>query len=1314
MAGFSLLFLGQPRVESRHVEISLPRRKVLALLAYLAVCPRSYSRDELAELLYPDRDRDHSYGGLRQSLCYLRQLIGNVWIDAGPRTISLRTGKGLVVDVSEFRRHLKRGGRDQLAAAARLYRGVFLSGFYLKDSLAFEQWQAGLGESLRQECAEALGKLIGLHQEEGDLDGAAEWARAAVDLDPLEESAHRRLMSILAEAGRRGHALRQYDHLRNMLSKELGQMPDPQTESLKEEIRAGNCGQREGAQVRPEDARGREGLRADLIGRDEEFAKLAEAYEGARKGAGRMVSIIGEAGVGKSRLIEELKARAMSDKDESRRPFWFEGRCIELGVAMAYWPFIDLLEQVFALSQPAREGASTIRAVEVLEALEALRQSGGLTAERVQEIGPLLGRLLSVRFGNDWDTALTHAQPEQIKHQTLLAMRDFFIAVARKRPLVVILDDLHWADPLSFDLVEFLMDSLTLAPILLLCIYRPEQNERCRQLSTIAFRKCPKRFTEIRLGELTPSQSARMISSLLSVASLPEPVRKLILTSSQGNPFFMEEVVCSLIDSGAIYREGDHWQTRQDAAAIAVPETVQSIILSRVERLEARLKHLLESAAVIGRIFRRRVLEQAHQQEQMLDEALSALEDRALIRTESTAPEEVYSFRHVLTQQTVYQSIVRQRRARLHGRIADAIESLYQDSIGEYVEQLAHHNNQAGKTEKAVEYLLRAGRKAQDAYLNEVALDEYQRVLDVRSLSGGPADRRQLQALVESGNVYEVMGNHARAEARFREGVALAKQLGCTPRELARIQFLLCKAITTRHRPLEYLPIARESLRLLEKDSNSPEAIFAEFVLAYGAFEQGEYRSACQFAARRGELFRSLPYSQDLAINSGYLAWANFLDKNDSEAMKWLDWLQSEARLHNDLVSLAAAHVRRGRDMFAQRGDLDHAIEELEQACGMYQKVGARYLEGRCRLYEGDVYYRFGRLDSAEECLRRAQIMCDALGHHPHMRAEVLMLRGQIDLSRGDETAAIGALRAARESRPGTQWELLMQLLIGSALILQDRNEEAAHILTSLLGETLSFRLPPAYSDSIGLAHVLSLLDNCETQGDVFRDFCDLLKRKRPESGDSLSCWYLEPAFPGNSLRLVVSDRFTGPPASDWSWHDQYGDCGHAFGKGCVITAPVGRGMRGSNVSAPRLLRPARGRFAAQAVCSPPRNGRLAVGGLTLWKSKCDYLRLDVGSLAPRSVVFAGCIDNRDLVVGRGRLPAGPVWLRLERSGATVSALCSTDGTQWLSVGKVNFPVDDPVDVGLFADGMASPEIYPRAYSAGSEAMFAHFELLEG
>jgi predicted ATPase len=181
-----------------------------------------------------------------------------------------------------------------------------------------------------------------------------------------------------------------------------------------------------------------------------------------------------------------------------------------------------------------------------------LAAQGDLPAERVDEMGPLLGQLLSLRFASDWDDRLEHASPEQIKHQTFMAIRDFFVALARRQPVILVCEDLHWADSLSLDLISLLMGALTLAPLLLLCVYRPEREHKSWHLATVASRKCPERHTEISLRELTPPYSRRLLDSLLTLEKPHTWVTELILEKAQGNPFFVEEVVRSLIASGMV------------------------------------------------------------------------------------------------------------------------------------------------------------------------------------------------------------------------------------------------------------------------------------------------------------------------------------------------------------------------------------------------------------------------------------------------------------------------------------------------------------------------------------------------------------------------------------------------------------------------------------------------------------------------------------------------------------------------------------------------------------------------------------------
>ena len=283
--------------------------------------------------------------------------------------------------------------------------------------------------------------------------------------------------------------------------------------------------------------RGLEGVAAELIGRDEELVRLIEAYELTASGEGQLACVIGEAGLGKTRLVAELR-RHIETVDEP--PLVLEGRCVELDVSPSYWPFIDLFREYFGLSRQDEAGEP---AQKLRDGLQALAENRGFGETRIREIGGVLGRLLSVSFADDWDRVLDGADSEVIRNMSFLAIRDLLIALAKERPAVVILEDLHWADGISIDMISLLMESLTLAPILVVCVYRPDQDHRCIKIPTIASRKCPERFTEIALKKLTPAECRRMIQSLLSMGDLPSELRSMILTKSQGNPLFVEEVI---------------------------------------------------------------------------------------------------------------------------------------------------------------------------------------------------------------------------------------------------------------------------------------------------------------------------------------------------------------------------------------------------------------------------------------------------------------------------------------------------------------------------------------------------------------------------------------------------------------------------------------------------------------------------------------------------------------------------------------------------------------------------------------------------
>ncbi|MEK9149429.1 MAG: AAA family ATPase, partial [Candidatus Desantisbacteria bacterium] len=342
-----------------------------------------------------------------------------------------------------------------------------------------------------------------------------------------------------------------------------------------------------------------------------------------------------------------------------------EGRCLSIGQPISYLPFIDILRTYFNISETDDMPAIAQKVTD---------QTKQLFPNSADETLPFLGNLLSIKFGNDLDDMLKFATPEQIRHQTLMQLKDMFAEMARKQPLMMILEDLHWADELSLDLVSHLMDELSHIPLMLVCVYRPEKESRIIGLGDQAQRKCFDKYTEITLKPLSRLQSRQLVEDLLSIDDLPESVRDTILQKSEGNPFFIEEIIRSLIEQGMVYQEADRWKARAEIREINVPDTIQSVVLSRVDRLKEEARYVLQCASVIGRLFRYRLLDHLTAYENKLDGYLNDFEDRDLVYEERAVPELEYAFKHAFTQEATYQGILERGRMAFHHQVALGIE----------------------------------------------------------------------------------------------------------------------------------------------------------------------------------------------------------------------------------------------------------------------------------------------------------------------------------------------------------------------------------------------------------------------------------------------------------------------------------------------------------------------------------------------------------------------------------------------------------------------------------------------------------------
>jgi class 3 adenylate cyclase/tetratricopeptide (TPR) repeat protein len=642
----------------------------------------------------------------------------------------------------------------------------------------------------------------------------------------------------------------------------------------------------------PEKVRGIEGLRSVLIGREQDLAALidcADALLAARQG--QIVTIIGEAGIGKTRLIAELKGY-LQEKDI----LWLEGRCLEIGQPVSFWPVIDLLRTYLGVAGDDPDEQVGGRLIQLLDDLFGPDADG---------IIPYVGHMLSIALEDRYQERLRYAAPEQIRRQTLLRLRDLFVALARRRPLVLILEDLHWADEPSLEMLWVLLDELTSAPVLLVCAYRPEHEHACGRLEAAAAAKLPERHTGIHLKPLTARQSQRMVDSLLALPDLPAATREAIQTTTEGNPFFVEEVVRLLIERGAIYREAGRWRAGEASSAVPVPDTIESVILSRIDRLQGDVKYLLQCAAVIGRVFQRRLLQYVSGRQEALDEHLARLEEHGLVYRERIVPEEEYAFKHALTQMTTYEALLVRHRQAFHERIGAGIEALYEAQLEEYYEVLAYHYSRSANSAKAIDYLIKAGDKATGRYATGQALTYFGQALelatDTETQESILTRRAALLADIYQGQAAAEDYGRLLASARERgaERVELEALLG-----LCHAWYVAALDATEGDYPARYRQAGEDAYALARKLGDKRGMIralvrtgwFMDFSPDYTAIMAANLREAMALSSEIG-----WAGDEDPMLDSRYGAW-RVLTREEFDA--WSEQMIRQCTARHDLRRL--------------------------------------------------------------------------------------------------------------------------------------------------------------------------------------------------------------------------------------------------------------------------------------------------------------------------------------------------------------------------------------------------------------------------
>ncbi len=509
------------------------------------------------------------------------------------------------------------------------------------------------------------------------------------------------------------------------------------------------------AKATPGHLRGLEGLSSPLVGREAQLDLLSRRLRRLEKGVGSFVAVVGEAGLGKSTLIVELKK-----SHEYGSYQWLRGDALSYTRSISYFPWRQIIRQ--SLDVHEADSPAEVR--------KKLRYKCDCCSVPGADI-PFLEAMLAVEDEASVQT-VAGVQGDALVQKMVEATRGYLCGIAMEAPLAVILDDLHWADEASLNLLLSLADLSAAHPIFFICMLRPDKTAPSWDSIQKIQEKLEKRFDSILLEPLQAEQTDAMLTNLLGARALPEPIRDLIVQKADGNPFFVEELIRSLIETGQIVRENGHWKALTESAKIRMPNTLRAVLSARIDRLPELSRHVLQNAAVIGRSFDLRVLQYLTSLNGELASQIQDLSDASLIEP---APE-AYIFRHVLIQEAAYESILIKKRAELHRTIGETIEELHAERIEEFAPLLAYHFYRAQDV-RSLKYDILAGEKSARLYANAESATHFGRALEVAKRNGSDLD--QIRFLFsELGRVLELGGRYEQALQNYDDWQEFGRERG--------------------------------------------------------------------------------------------------------------------------------------------------------------------------------------------------------------------------------------------------------------------------------------------------------------------------------------------------------------------------------------------------------------------------------------------------------------------------------------------------------------------------------------------------------
>jgi len=674
-----------------------------------------------------------------------------------------------------------------------------------------------------------------------------------------------------------------------------------------------------GLKPAPGSVRGIEGLRAPMIGRDSELRQLMQAIGTlATYKQGQFILIVGEAGIGKSRLVTELM-----ELTRQVPVGMYEGHSLTYRRSVSYWMFLDLLRDYLQVNPDTP--ASQIR--------ESLAESAErVLGFRASEVIPYLEQLLSLPPADGvMSQRVEYLEASQLRQQIFLAVRDLIVAEARYHPTVIILEDLHWVDEASLELLHFLLDSVRQAPLLIIAVTRPFHGGTTGKIVEWSRQNLVEQFSTIQLQNLSPHQSEQLLSQLLTIPNLPEKLREQIIQRAAGIPFYLEEILRMLIDEGVIQRKGNQWLLVEgmDIKSLGVPETLQGLILARFDHIERPLRRVLQVASVIGRQFSLPVLMivLSSMDERELIKALSRLIEREFILPQPGSNSTEFVFNHVLVSDAIYSTLLKRERSELHGQVGEAIEIIYADRLDEQIDLLARHFSWSPKKNRALHYLILAGQKAARRYINDQARRYFEDALTllptVKHTKG-----QAYQVHVGLGDILLLTGEYPLARQHYQR--TLDNINAESSDQFTEEQCILQRKVGTTY----------------ERQGNYEEALTC--------------LAKAQWMADKSP--SPMPIEKARILND--IGWINFRRGNLEEAEKYLIDALGLVKDTSRYDVTASIYNRLG-GVYFQKDQLDHASNYVQKSLAMREEIGDIVAVARSYNNLGLLSWKRGQWDSA-------------------------------------------------------------------------------------------------------------------------------------------------------------------------------------------------------------------------------------------------------------------------------------------------------------------------------------------------------------